>query len=100
MSRVPGLKTMSVAALIAFSLSGLFAGPVDPAWATGSHAAVTLNLVAYSTPLDAYNLIIPAFAKTKAGKGVSVQASYGASGDQRRKVSQALPADIVSFSLA
>jgi sulfate transport system substrate-binding protein len=56
--------------------------------------------VAYSTPQEAYNAIIPAFEKTKAGKGVAVQASYGPSGDQSRKVAEGLPADVVEFSLA
>lgn len=65
-----------------------------------AQGSVTLNLVAYSTPQEAYTSIIAAFGKTKAGKGVSIQGSYGASGDQSRKVSQGLPADVVAFSLA
>ncbi len=45
-----------------------------------------LSLVAYSTPKEAYEAIIPAFQKTPAGKGVSFSQSYGASGDQARAV--------------
>jgi sulfate transport system substrate-binding protein len=58
-----------------------------------------LQLVAYSTPREAYAKIIPAFQKTDAGNGVSVGESYGASGEQARAVLAGLKADIVAFSL-
>src|SRR5215471_1306393 len=61
---------------------------------------VSLNLVAYSTPRDAYGKIIPLFQKTPAGQGVSFTQSYGASGDQSRAVLNGLKADIVALSLA
>jgi sulfate/thiosulfate-binding protein len=59
-----------------------------------------LALVAYSTPQEAYEQLIPAFQKTAAGKGVSFSQSYGASGDQARAVASGLPADVAAFSLA
>src|SRR4051794_19138535 len=59
-----------------------------------------VSLVAYSTPQTAYESIIAAFQKTSAGKGVTFQQSYGASGDQSRAVIGGLPADYVAFSLA
>jgi sulfate/thiosulfate transport system substrate-binding protein len=59
-----------------------------------------LALVAYSTPQEAYEQLIPAFQKTAAGKGVSFSQSYGASGDQARAVASGLPTDIAAFSLA
>ncbi len=68
----------------------------------GARAAIagtTLSLVAYSTPKDAYAKIIPAFQGTAAGKGVSFNQSYGASGDQARAVAAGLSADIVALSL-
>jgi sulfate transport system substrate-binding protein len=58
-----------------------------------------INLVAYSTPKEAYGALIPAFNKTPDGKGVSFSQSYGASGDQSRAVDGGLPADVVEFSL-
>jgi sulfate/thiosulfate-binding protein len=58
-----------------------------------------LTLVAYSTPREAYEQLIPAFQKTDAGKGVSFSQSYGASGDQSRAVQNGLAADVVAFSL-
>jgi len=61
---------------------------------------VSLNLVAYSTPREAYGKIIPLFQKTPAGQGVSFTQSYGASGDQSRAVLNGLKADIVALSLA
>jgi sulfate/thiosulfate-binding protein len=69
----------------------------------GAQAAAsktTLSLVAYSTPKDAYGKIIPAFQATAAGKNVSFNQSYGASGDQARAVAAGLSADIVALSLA
>jgi sulfate transport system substrate-binding protein len=58
-----------------------------------------LTLVAYSTPREAYEALIPAFQKTDAGKGISFSQSYGASGDQSRAVANGLKADVVALSL-
>jgi sulfate/thiosulfate transport system substrate-binding protein len=58
-----------------------------------------LTLVAYSTPQEAYEEIIPAFQKTPQGKGVEFEQSYGASGEQSRAVEAGLPADVVEFAL-
>jgi sulfate/thiosulfate transport system substrate-binding protein len=67
--------------------------------ATGASKGGSVNLVAYSTPKDAYGKIIQAFDKTKAGSGVSFNQSYGASGDQARAVAAGQPADLVALSL-
>ena len=66
---------------------------------TGSGESAKLTLVAYSTPREAYEDLIPAFAKTAAGAGVSFDQSYASSGEQSRAVESGLPADIVAFSL-
>jgi sulfate/thiosulfate transport system substrate-binding protein len=58
-----------------------------------------LTLVAYSTPREAYEALIPAFQKTDAGKGVTFSQSYGASGDQSRAVQNGLAADVVTLAL-
>ena len=58
-----------------------------------------VTLVAYSTPQEAYEAIIPAFQKTAEGKGVEFDQSYGASGEQSRAVEAGLPADVVEFAL-
>src|SRR6266480_6730339 len=68
--------------------------------ARAATANTTLSLVAYSTPKDAYAKIIPAFQATPAGKNVSFNQSYGASGDQARAVAAGLSADLVALSLA
>jgi sulfate/thiosulfate-binding protein len=65
----------------------------------GSGGSGKLSLVAYSTPQEAYQELIPAFNKTAAGKGVSFSQSYGASGDQERAVAAGLSADVVEFAL-
>jgi sulfate/thiosulfate-binding protein len=58
-----------------------------------------LSLVAYSTPKEAYEAIIPAFAKTTAGRGTTFSPSYGNSGDQARAIVSGLPTDIAALSL-
>ena len=59
----------------------------------------SLSLVAYSTPQVVYDEIIPDFAKTPEGAGVTFKTSYGASGDQSRAVEAGLKADVVTFSV-
>src|SRR3954464_13818720 len=59
-----------------------------------------VSLVAYSTPQEAQQQIIPNFPRTAAGKGVTFKMSYAASGDQERSVEAGLPADVVALSLA
>lgn len=58
-----------------------------------------LNLVAYAVPKVGYNEIIPAFRETDAGHDIGFRESYGASGDQSRKVVRRIPTDIVNFSV-
>jgi sulfate/thiosulfate-binding protein len=60
----------------------------------------SVSLVAYSTPQEAYEEIIPAFRRSEAGDGVEFRQSYGASGDQARAVEAGLNADVVALSLA
>ncbi len=67
--------------------------------ASSSAAKSSLSLVAYSTPQVVYDEVLPAFARTVPGAGVSFKTSYGASGDQSRAVEAGLPADVVSFSI-
>jgi sulfate transport system substrate-binding protein len=93
------LITAVVAALALAACSG---GSSDVAAAGGAKAAAahtTLKLYAYSAPKVGFDKVVPAFNATPAGKGVDVQQSYGASGDQSRKVAAGAPADVVNFSL-
>jgi sulfate transport system substrate-binding protein len=93
-------RIVPLAALpIVLLASGILAGAGHTAQAAPSRAGVTLNLVAYSTPAAAYSQIIPAFQKTKAGQGVTINTSFDASGVQSQKVTEGLPADVVEFSL-
>src|SRR5262245_27973638 len=92
------MTRFAAAALIALALFGAAASASSSG--TAATKDVKLTLVAYSTPREAYGKIIEGFQKTPAGKGVSFDQSYGASGEQSRAVEQGLPADIVAFSLA
>jgi sulfate/thiosulfate-binding protein len=64
--------------------------------AAGAH---TVSLFAYAVPKPGYDKLIPAFSATDAGKGVQFRQSYGASGDQSRKVEAGADADFVNFSV-
>jgi sulfate/thiosulfate-binding protein len=91
-----------LAALAALALVATAAGcgGVSEGSGGGGGGGGSLSLVAYSTPKEAYEQIIPAFQKTGAGKGVRFSQSYGASGEQSRAVQSGLPADVVALSLA
>ncbi|NLU84058.1 sulfate ABC transporter substrate-binding protein [Rhodococcus sp. HNM0569] len=65
----------------------------------GDGSAGTLNLFAYAVPKPGFDLVIPAFDETDEGEGVAVVPSYGASGDQSRKVKDGAQADVVNFSV-
>jgi sulfate/thiosulfate-binding protein len=80
-------------------LGGLVLAAALAVGASGATKDVRLTLVAYSTPKEAYGKIISAFQKTTAGKDVSFDQSYGASGEQSRAVENGLYADVVAFSL-
>ena len=67
--------------------------------AAGGGKGGELALVAYSTPQEAYEQIIRAFAETPDGRGTGFTKSFGASGDQSRAVAAGLAADVVAFSL-
>ncbi|MDQ3696344.1 MAG: sulfate ABC transporter substrate-binding protein [Chloroflexota bacterium] len=71
-----------------------------PRGRAAAQEGVTLTLVAYSTPREAYEEIIPLFQATEAGTGVTVETSFASSGEQSRAVESGLPADIVALSLA
>src|ERR1700734_3719965 len=82
------------AAISAVALCGL-AFSALPAGASGG----SVSLVAYSTPKPAYSALAAAFAKTKAGAGITVSSSFGPSGTQATSVVNGLPADLLNFSL-
>jgi sulfate transport system substrate-binding protein len=67
--------------------------------ASAGDGATKLSLVAYAVPKVGFDKVIPLFQKTAAGKGVSFSQSYGASGDQSRKVEAGLTTDVVNFSV-
>ncbi len=88
---------LSAAALLLVLAAGVVGacGSDDSSSGGGS-----ISLVAYSTPQEAYEEVIPAFQDTSQGKGTSFKQSYGASGDQARAVEAGLKADVVALSLA
>jgi sulfate/thiosulfate-binding protein len=101
MNRIWTRKSKPLAPLLALLLVALVGGcgGTSDSGGGGGGSSTKLTLVAYSTPEEAYKELIPAFNKTPAGKGVSFDQSYAASGEQSRAVEGGLPADVVEFSL-
>ena len=86
-----------VRSALAALLAALAVGAVAAGCGGGDDSALTL--VAYSTPREVYEELIPRFQRTPAGEGVTFEQSYGASGEQRRQVEAGLESDVVAFSL-
>ncbi|WP_431949564.1 sulfate ABC transporter substrate-binding protein [Nocardia lijiangensis] len=96
-------RRYAVAALTAVAavvLTACGGGASDTAGGGGADGSGgTLNLYAYAVPKPGFDKVVPEFNKTDAGKGVQIQPSYGASGDQSRKVKDGAEADVVNFSV-
>ena len=94
----PTKKLALAVAALAIAIGGAACGGTDDA-SGGDGSGGSLTLVAYSTPQEAYEEIIPAFNRTPDGKDVSFEQSYGASGDQANAILSGLGADIAALSL-
>ncbi|MFW5469008.1 sulfate ABC transporter substrate-binding protein [Knoellia sp. CPCC 206435] len=106
MSRRPRLALAAVATAGAIGLTACAGGGASDATGAAAEAAdaapastSTLNLFAYAVPKVGFDAVVPAFNATDAGRGVTFQQSYGASGDQSRKVAAGAAADVVNFSV-
>jgi len=86
---------MAAGSVAVFALAACGSG----AGASSDEEEVTLALVAYSTPQEAYEQIIAAYKETPEGENVEFTTSFGGSGDQSRAVESGLTADVVAFSL-
>jgi len=95
------LTALTTAVALAFSGCGGSSDSTDAGAASSSPSAgaTKLALVAYSVPKVGFEKVIPLFQKTAAGSGVTFSESYGASGDQSRKVAAGLTTDVVNFSV-
>ncbi|EGD57024.1 sulfate ABC transporter periplasmic sulfate--binding protein [Gordonia neofelifaecis NRRL B-59395] len=96
------MKAACVTAALALvaALAGCGGGSTDrPDGIDISSGSRHLNLVAYATPKVGFDVVIPGFRATPEGSDIGFSQSYGASGDQSRKVARGLPADVVNFSV-
>ena len=92
------IRTSYLAVALAVSLLAGCGGTGGDETAGGGGG--NLTLVAYSTPREVYEQLIPDFGETEGGRGVRFEQSYASSGEQSRAVESGLPADVVAFSLA
>ncbi|AXG12342.1 sulfate ABC transporter substrate-binding protein [Intrasporangium calvum] len=94
-----GLAALAVLALAGCTGAGPSDVVVQPGAARVAAApTTTLNLFAHAVAKPAHDAVVPAFQRTPAGTGVAFQQSYGASGDQSRKVAAGAEADLVQLS--
>jgi sulfate transport system substrate-binding protein len=94
------LARLGIAGIAVAATLGIAACGGDDDGGSGGGGGGGIDLVAYSTPQQAFEEgVIPAFQDTDGGSGVDVSTSFGASGDQRRAVEAGQPADLVDFSL-
>lgn len=94
-----GLTAIALSSVLV--ISGCGSKSEDATGAAGASGGDgQIDLVAYSTPQEAYeNVLQPAFQETAAGEGVTFTNSFAASGDSRRAVEAGQPADFVNFAL-
>jgi sulfate/thiosulfate-binding protein len=100
--KIPTTVAVALLALVVAACGGAsdeVSGTSDAPKAAGGGATTKLSLVAYAVPKVGFDKVIPAFDQTPAGKGITFSQSYGASGDQSRKVESGLPTDVVNFSV-
>ena len=90
---------VAVLALLVAACGGASDEVGDAPKAAGGGATTKLSLVAYAVPKVGFDKVIPLFEKTPQGKDVTFSQSYGASGDQSRKVESGVPTDVVNFSV-
>lgn len=102
MKRTPHIFAAAVVAIGSLALTACGGGASDVVGSgggSGDGKGGTVNLFVYAVPKPGFDKVIPAFNATDAGKGVRFQQSYGASGDQSRKVKDGAAADVVNFSV-
>lgn len=94
------LALAAIGSIAVLALAGCGSGDDATGSAAGDNGDGQIDLVAYSTPQEAYeNVLQPAFQATLEGEGVRFTNSFAASGDSRRAVEAGQPADYVNFAL-
>lgn len=83
----------------AVAVTGVLALTGCTSAAGGGDEGSTINIVGFAVPEAANEAIAAEFNRTDEGKGVKFSGSYGASGDQSRKVEAGAEADYVHFSI-
>ena len=92
--------TAGIAVALALAFSSLALAACGGSGSESGGDESEINLVAYSTPREAYEELTSRFSETPEGEGVSFAESYGSSGEQTRAVIAGLDADVVALSLA
>ncbi|MFC4127572.1 sulfate ABC transporter substrate-binding protein [Nocardia rhizosphaerae] len=97
--RAAAVALAAVAAMTLTACGGGVSDSTDDSVPVADGSAGTITLYAYAVPKPGFDEVVPEFNKTEAGEDVAVRISYGASGDQSRKVRDGAEADVVNFSV-
>lgn len=105
--RTPMTRGLVLLTIIGLLLTACASPAAAPTQATGSTqpantTPVKLILGAYTTPREAYGVLLPVFAeqwKTKTGQTVTFEESYQGSGAQSRAIVEGFEADVTALSL-
>jgi sulfate/thiosulfate transport system substrate-binding protein len=87
------IKFLGAAMVLVVVAAATAAAALAGSSSSSAQKAVTLNLVAYSTPRPVLTKLIEEYRKTPQGEGVTIRASYGPSSAQGQAVANGLPAD-------
>ncbi|NMM87389.1 sulfate ABC transporter substrate-binding protein [Rhodococcus sp. SRB_17] len=98
-SRILATAIATLGAVVLTACSGGSSDVVGGDSAAGDGSGGTINLFAYAVPKPGFDKLTEAFKQTDEGKNVNFNPSYGASGDQSRKVKDGAEADFVNFSV-
>lgn len=93
------LTAVVVTALVMLAATSCGGSTDEPGGDDISSGSRHVNLIAYATPKPGFDVVIPAFRRTEAGRDIGFSQSYGPSGDQSRKVARRVPADVVNVSV-
>lgn len=102
MLRIYAKRAMWLVVVLAVGLTACAGSSTAPATTVNSENSVKLILGAYTTPREAYGVLLPIFAeqwKAKTGQTVTFEESYQGSGAQSRAIVEGFEADVTALSL-
>lgn len=101
LGRAPGRLVAAMLGMVAsLALAACAGGSSDiPGSSPSPPRGTVINVFAFAVAKPAYDEVIPGFEASPQGTDITVLTSFGASGDQARKIIAGAPADVVHGSI-